>query len=109
MCYTRRNSEDGVGALRESDETNFLKPNGQSRNLNIYDLAQGIQSWFFTGIIPKLIGMQALELFFIFQYGTCLLCFTDLITCDHVILPPFYACYLFCYLFLGWFGGQLCG
>ena len=28
--------EGGVGALRESDVTNFLKPNGQSRNLNIY-------------------------------------------------------------------------
>ena len=28
--------EGGVGALRESDDTNFSKPNGQSRNLNIY-------------------------------------------------------------------------
>ena len=28
--------EVGVDALRESDATNFLKPNGQSRNLNIY-------------------------------------------------------------------------
>ena len=37
MCYTRRKIEGGVGALRESDDTNFLKPNGQSRNLNIYD------------------------------------------------------------------------
>ena len=36
MCYTQRKIEDGVGALRESDDTNFLKPNGQSRNLNIY-------------------------------------------------------------------------
>ena len=36
MCYTRRKIEGGVGALRESDDTNFLKPNGQSRNLNIY-------------------------------------------------------------------------
>ena len=29
--------EGGVEALREYDDTNFLKPNGQSRNLNIYD------------------------------------------------------------------------
>ena len=36
MCYTRRKIEGGVGALRESDNTNFLKPNGQSRNLNVY-------------------------------------------------------------------------
>ena len=37
MCYTRRKIEGGVVALRESDNTNFLKPNGQSRNLNIYE------------------------------------------------------------------------
>ena len=37
MCYTQRKLEGGAGALRESDDTNFLKPNGQSRNLNIYD------------------------------------------------------------------------
>ena len=36
MCYTRRKIEGGVGALRESDDTKFLKPNGQSRNLNVY-------------------------------------------------------------------------
>ena len=36
MCYMRRKIEGGVVALRESDDTNFLKPNGQSRNLNIY-------------------------------------------------------------------------
>ena len=36
MCYTRRKIEDCVVALREPDDTNFLKPNGQSRNLNIY-------------------------------------------------------------------------
>ena len=36
MCYTRRKIQGGVGALRESDDTNFLKPNGQSRNLNVY-------------------------------------------------------------------------
>ena len=29
-----------VGVLRESDDVNFLKPNGQSRNLNIYALKQ---------------------------------------------------------------------
>ena len=37
MCYTQRKIEGGVGALRESDDTHFLKPNGPSRNLNIYD------------------------------------------------------------------------
>ena len=37
MCYTQRKIEGGDGALRESDDTNFLRPNGQSRNLNIYD------------------------------------------------------------------------
>ena len=36
MCYTLRKIEGGVGAMRESDDTNFLKPNGQSRNINIY-------------------------------------------------------------------------
>ena len=36
MCYMRRKIEGGVGALRESDDTNILKPNGGSRNLNIY-------------------------------------------------------------------------
>ena len=36
MHYTRRKIEGGVGALREPDDTNFLKPNDQSRNLNIY-------------------------------------------------------------------------
>ena len=40
MCYTRRKIEGGVDALREFDDTNFLKPNGQSRNLNIYGLDQ---------------------------------------------------------------------
>ena len=38
MCYTRRKIEGGVGALRETDDANFLKPNGQSRNLNIYEI-----------------------------------------------------------------------
>ena len=37
MHYTQRKVEGGVGSLRESDDTDFLKPNGQSRNLNIYD------------------------------------------------------------------------
>ena len=40
MCYTRRKLEGGVGALRESDDTNFLKPNGQSRNLDVYATAR---------------------------------------------------------------------
>ena len=38
MCYTRRKIEGGVFTLRECDDTNFLKPNGQSRNLNIYGI-----------------------------------------------------------------------
>ena len=38
MCYARRKIEGGVGALRESVDTNFLKPNGQSRNLNVYGI-----------------------------------------------------------------------
>ena len=36
MRYTRHKIEGGVGALREPDDTNFLKPNGQSRKLNTY-------------------------------------------------------------------------
>ena len=36
MCYTRRKVEGGVGALGESDDTNFCKSNGRYRNLNIY-------------------------------------------------------------------------
>ena len=36
MRFTRRKIEGGVEALREYDYTNFLKPNSQSRNLNIY-------------------------------------------------------------------------
>ena len=36
MCYTWGKTEGGVVALLESDNTNFLKSNGQSRNLNIY-------------------------------------------------------------------------
>ena len=28
MRYTPLRFDDGVGALRESDDTNFLKPNG---------------------------------------------------------------------------------
>ena len=38
MCYTQSKIEGGVGALREPDDTNFLEPNGQSRNLNVYGL-----------------------------------------------------------------------
>ena len=36
MCYTQRKIEGSVIALRESDDTRFLKPNGLSRNLNVY-------------------------------------------------------------------------
>ena len=35
----RHKIEGGVGALRESDDTNFVKPNGQSRDLNIYGIS----------------------------------------------------------------------
>ena len=38
MCYTQRKIEGVVGALRSCDDTEFLKPNGQSRNLNVYDV-----------------------------------------------------------------------
>ena len=30
-------NESGVEVLRESDDTNFLKPNGKSRKLSIYE------------------------------------------------------------------------
>ena len=45
MCYTRRKIEGGVGALREADDTNFLKPNGLSRNLNIYGVGTLLNVW----------------------------------------------------------------
>ena len=41
MCYTQRKIEGGVGALGESDDTNFFKLNGQSRNLKIYGFTAG--------------------------------------------------------------------
>ena len=44
MCYTRRKIEGVVGALRESDDINFLKPSGQSRNLNVYAIVAGVNS-----------------------------------------------------------------
>ena len=37
VLYTRQ-IEIGVVARRESDDSNFLKPNGKSRNLNIYGI-----------------------------------------------------------------------
>ena len=37
MCYTRRKIEGGIGALLESDDTNFLILNGQFKNLHIYE------------------------------------------------------------------------
>ena len=44
MCYTQRKKiEGGVGALRESDDSNFLKPNGRSRNLHIYAIDAGMK------------------------------------------------------------------
>ena len=41
MCYTGSKIEGGVGELRKSDDTSFLKPNGQSRNLNFYGEDEG--------------------------------------------------------------------
>ena len=41
MCYTGRKLQGGVGAQRESGDINFLKPNDQSRNLNVY----GVKIW----------------------------------------------------------------
>ena len=32
MCYTRRKIQGGVGELRESDDSNFLKPMGNLDN-----------------------------------------------------------------------------
>ena len=45
MPYSWRKIEGGVGALRESDDTSFLKPNGQSRNLNIYGSTRRVLAW----------------------------------------------------------------
>ena len=47
MCYTRHKIEGGVGTLRESDNTYFLKPNGQSRNLNVYGSSYVDNHWNF--------------------------------------------------------------
>ena len=44
MCYSRHKIEGGLGALREFDDVNFLKPNGQSRNLNVYGLRSSTTS-----------------------------------------------------------------
>ena len=44
MRYTRHKIEGGLGALREFDDVNFLKPNGQSRNINVYGLRSGTTS-----------------------------------------------------------------
>ena len=54
MCYTQRKIQGGVGALKESNarnnnklfipwsnDTNFLKLNGQSRNLKICGFTAG--------------------------------------------------------------------
>ena len=42
--------EGGVGALREFDDTNLLKPNGQSRSLNVYG---------FTRLVKMLLEQNA--------------------------------------------------
>ena len=65
MCYTRRKIQGGVGALRESDDTNFLEPNGQSRNLNVYGFGTKIIpiSNPTTRILPRLINAQLHEAF----------------------------------------------
>ena len=64
MCYTRRKIQGGVGALRESDDTNYLKPNGQSRNLNIYDKDTALQSSDdrIVSILPALVSFGLLNL-----------------------------------------------
>ena len=56
MCYTRRKIEGDVVALHESDDTNFLKPNGQSRNLNVYGEKYNYPQWQtkYTGYCKKL-------------------------------------------------------
>ena len=43
----------GVGALRKSDDTNFLKPNGQSSNLNIYDPLSDIPQYVGESAVPQ--------------------------------------------------------
>ena len=42
----QRKIEGGVGAPRESDDTNFWKPNGQSRNLNLDGLTRLVKIMF---------------------------------------------------------------
>mgnify|MGYP001794637316 CR=1 FL=1 len=44
MCYERRKIVGAVDALRQSDDTNFLKLNGQSKNLNVYGQNTGHKS-----------------------------------------------------------------
>ena len=56
MCYTQRKIEGGAGALREYDDANFLKPNGQSRNLHVYGLyseSLSSQGW---GLYSEFLG-----------------------------------------------------
>ena len=48
MCYALREIEGVFGALREYDDANFLKPYGQSRNLNIYALSHPSSSFIET-------------------------------------------------------------
>ena len=54
MCYTRRKIEGGVVALRESDDTNFLKPNDQSQPQYL---------WWGIFNIPLLIDIQICLIF----------------------------------------------
>ena len=59
MCYTQRKIEGGVGALQEPDDTNFLKPNGQSRNLHIYGTVSELTlspMFFFVLFTPGLLA-----------------------------------------------------
>ena len=63
MCYTRRKITGGVGALRDSDDTNFLKLNGLSRNLNIYGYSPSPKSglklgYLWTNQIKDLVGFN---------------------------------------------------
>ena len=53
MCYTRHKLQGGVGALRESDYINFLKLDGQSRNLNIYDPLSDIPQYVGESAVPQ--------------------------------------------------------
>ena len=71
MCYARRKIEGGVGALRESDDTNFLKPNGQSRNLNVYGkISLYVWGFGFGGVVGGLAGCTCTHLLKIYSLNS---------------------------------------